>query len=502
MNIRWFSQVFTANGSWTAPDNLLIGSVGAFATGPGGTGAGSIPLHDGGAAGGGGALGGEPALGGVGPGTVLTITVPAGGSGSPTTITGGSVTVQGNAGASATSGSTGAGAAGGTAGTNTIAFAGGQGGAGVTAGSGSRSGGGGGGSAGSTGAGGAGSAGSASTSTGGAAGTGDPAGAVGGTCAVAQPGQPGNVPGAGGAGAGGSGQAAGTGAVGQALIVWAVITSPGYSRGTPSAVRGRSSSSAGAPVQQFVPAAPSPFTPPRRAPRGLAPVRGRVLELGQYSPGAPIRPTPSPFTPPRRAPRGLAPVRGRVLELGLYSPGAPVVPVPAPFTPPRRAPRGLAPVRGRTIGPGLRSVGSPVPPPPKKLLISIAAQAGTDDYGTPFPQGLTVYAASSSQNFANLNEAVLTFQTQNGQQAAGLSQAGEGGIALSSGGFPVGDIASETLMLSALSSGFGVPTWASNASLLQLGISGGTLIPASPPSVSGADGIAIVAFLRSVGICT
>jgi len=133
---------------------------------------------------------------------------------------------------------------------------------------------------------------------------------------------------------------------------------------------------------------PSPFTPPQRAPRG-APGAGRGRSAS--SRGAPVSPTPSPFTPPRRAPRG-APGAGRGHSLsGLSSRGAPVSPTPSPFTPPRRAPRGAPGARrGRALS-GTSSPGAPVFVR-KTLLISLASAAGTDDYGTPYPEGILATA--------------------------------------------------------------------------------------------------------------
>jgi hypothetical protein len=161
-------------------------------------------------------------------------------------------------------------------------------------------------------------------------------------------------------------------------------------RGAPGARRGAASgsSSRGAPFVQG-PLTPAPFTPPRRAPRGAAGARrGRAAS----SAGAPVVPTPAPFTPPRRAPRGAAGA-GRGRASGSSSAGAPVVPTPAPFTPPRRAPRGAPGARrGRASGSSSRGIAPPPPPTPKQLLISLASAAGTDDYGTNYPQGILATA--------------------------------------------------------------------------------------------------------------
>lgn len=133
----------------------------------------------------------------------------------------------------------------------------------------------------------------------------------------------------------------------------------------------------------------APFTPPARGPRGQVPARGRAT--GSY--GAPVTPppppTPSPFTPPRRAQRGQ--LGARPGHFAGASRGAPVTPTPAPFTPPRRAARGLAPRRGRARS-GLSSPGAPVTPPPvaPTLLVALASQPGTDDYGNSYPRGVQV----------------------------------------------------------------------------------------------------------------
>lgn len=138
-------------------------------------------------------------------------------------MTGGSVTVQGNAGGNASGATAGAG---GTAGTNSIAFHGGAGANG--AGGATQNGSGGGGSAGSTSIGG-----DASSSTGGTAGTGAAgppslAGAAGASGAGSgSAGANGTAPGSGASGGGSGGtlnHAGGTGAAGQVVIIWSTFT--------------------------------------------------------------------------------------------------------------------------------------------------------------------------------------------------------------------------------------------------------------------------------------
>ena len=223
------------------------GSLQAYAWGEGGNGGTSAHGSHAGGGGGGGALGGETNLGGVTPGSgVLTIAIGTGGTGTNTTITGGSVTITAAFGAS-TSGQTGA--SGGAAGSNTVAFAGGAGASGAT--NASITGAGGGGSAGSTGAGGAGSA----TGTGGTAGTGAAgppslAGAAGAAGAgTTSNGANGITPGSGASGGGsatGTNKTGGTGAPGQVILIWSVITitPQGYAGFTGVAATGKKVTSA------------------------------------------------------------------------------------------------------------------------------------------------------------------------------------------------------------------------------------------------------------------
>jgi hypothetical protein len=307
--LQKFVQTFTASGSWTAPDGLA-GPPAVYAWGPSGSSqAGTVGVSSGGA-GGGGAFGGEPALGGVSAGTVLTVTIGAAGSGTATTVTGGSVTVQGNAGGNASG--LGGGAAG-TAGSNTEHEAGGLGGNGINGSSGC--GGGGGGSAGSTGAGGTGGSGSAAApGAGGAAGTGaagppslaGKAGGVGATSTGPAAGN-GTVPGsaAGGGSAGSSFAAAGTGAGGQVIIVWQVYAaipavhqhrgpSRAYTRGALVATVNQQA----APPPGTVQPRPTLTWPRRAAARALASFTP-VTTVNPPPPGT-VQPRPT-LTWPRRA---------------------------------------------------------------------------------------------------------------------------------------------------------------------------------------------------------
>ena len=299
-------QAWTANGTWTAPRGLY-GKPQAYCTGESGTGGTSAHgVHAGGGSGAGG-FGGEPALGGVGPGTVLTITVPQGSTGNPTTITGGSVTVQGNAGASASGQTHGAG---GPASANTVAFKGGDGDDGL-AGS-AQNGSGGGGSAGSTSAGG-----NASTVTGGTAGTGAAgppslAGAPGANGAGnTSSGVSGTAPGGGASGGGSSGtfnRPGGAGLPGQAVIIWQVLL-PGsvlLSQQRPGPRRPVMHGGGGVSVP-YAPGAPVPPPPPSYGPaRPVRPgrrtpgMRGAPGHVTATPPGPPVPPPPPAKGPVRQ----------------------------------------------------------------------------------------------------------------------------------------------------------------------------------------------------------
>jgi hypothetical protein len=218
------STTFSASGTWPVPSNAIASSVQVYAWGEGGNAGTSAHGSFSGGGGGAGAIGGETSLGGLTPGsTTLTITIGTGGSGTDTTVTGGSVTVTGAHGTNAVGQTKGSG---GAAGTNTVAFAGGDGSNGLSGAT--QNGAGGGGSAGSTGAGGTASGSSGGTAGTGAAGPPSLAGAAGASGAgTTSNGTNGTAPGSGASG-GGSGGAinhtGGTGAAGQVIIIWSVVT--------------------------------------------------------------------------------------------------------------------------------------------------------------------------------------------------------------------------------------------------------------------------------------
>lgn len=349
--IQQFFQVFTANGSWTAPGNLVPGSVQGYAQGESGTAGTSSHGVRSGPGSGAGAFAGEPNWAGIVPGTVVTVTVPQGSTGNPTTLTAaGATTISANAGLAPV---TTTGGLGGTAGANTIAFAGGSG-ANAISGA-SVAGGGGGGSAGSTSAGG-----STTTSSAGAAGTGAAGppslagapGQVGGAALAA--GNNGVAPG-GGASGGGSGgsinHAGGTGAPGQAVIIWSVYV-----------------------------LAPLPI--PRRT-LARAFVQFRPVRTVNGSPAAPVSGTVQPISA-RPAPRRVlarasvrfTPVTTVNALIGTRAVFQPRATVPIPRRPISRALVRFTPVT---------TVNATVT---RTLLISLAARPGTDDYGNAYPQGI------------------------------------------------------------------------------------------------------------------
>lgn len=226
------SITIPASTTWTAPSNISGAPEVQAWSESGNAGHGVSGSHSGASAGTG-AYAAEPALGGVVAGTVLAITIGTGGTGTATTVTGGSVTVQADAGTSAVANIPGAA---GAAGSNTVATAG-TGGTHGTSGSGK----GGAGGPGSPGASGSGGAGGLGGTVGGSAGA---AGAGGGTPGAAgggpaSPGVDGIAPGGAPGGGGDSGnQPGGDGAAGQVIITWTEIVggpAEDYAAGTGSA---------------------------------------------------------------------------------------------------------------------------------------------------------------------------------------------------------------------------------------------------------------------------
>lgn len=207
-----------ASGTWTAPSNIS-GAPRVQVWGESGNAGHGISGSHSGASSGTGAYAEEPALGGVTAGTVLSYVIGQGGTGTATTVTGGSVTVQADAGGSASAYIAGTA---GAAGSNTVATAG-TAGTNGTAGSGK----GGAGGPGSPGASGPGGSGGLGGTIGGSAGT---AGSGGGAAGVqgggpTGAGQDGIAPGGGASGGGDSGnQSGGSGAPGQVIITWSVVT--------------------------------------------------------------------------------------------------------------------------------------------------------------------------------------------------------------------------------------------------------------------------------------
>ena len=186
-------------------------------------------------------------------------------------------------------------------------------------------------------------------------------------------------------------------------------------RGGQAATRGRSRSTSGTYVH-VVPPGPSPFTLPTHPAKGQQARPGR--SHGQ--PGAPYVAFPSPFTLPSHPSRAVPPARR---GSGSGHPGAQYVAIPAVFVLPGGPARGRqSAVKGKSSGsPGARFVlirvsrftlpvksargaqsarrgtwsagsatGQGAPVIPRKLIIAIASQAGRDDYGNPFVQGIQV----------------------------------------------------------------------------------------------------------------
>lgn len=158
--------------------------------------------------------------------------------------------------------------------------------------------------------------------------------------------------------------------------------------GRPGARRGASSASPGVPVTAPPPVAVAPFTAPSAARGRPGAGRGRAASSAGAPVTAPPPVTPAPFTAPTRPARGVpAAVRGTARSRT----GTRVQPVtPSPFqAPARNRPRPVA-ARGRAAS--ARGVAFIAPPTPKTLLISLASKAGTDDYGTAYPQGILATA--------------------------------------------------------------------------------------------------------------
>jgi hypothetical protein len=380
--IQQFFQVFTVGGSLTLPNDLVPNSVQGYCTGESGTAGTSSHGVRTGPGSGAGAFAGDPNMSGVGPGTVLTVTVPPGNTGNPTTITGGTTPISAAAGLAPVGTAAGVG---GPAGSSPIAFKGGDGVAAVSGAS--ISGSGGGGSAGSTSAGGNAVGSAAGTAGTGAAGPPSLAGAPGQAGAGAlNPGVNGVAPG-GGASGGGSGGSlnhlGGTGAPGQAVIIWSVyvLTPLAIPRRVPARAVIRS-----APVAT-VNAAPAPpvsgtVQPPAARPAAR---RRRARALVQFRPVSTVNAAPAPPVSGTVQPRATVPVPRRrptrALARGTAVPG---VRIPAPrqlFQMPPRRRRARALVRFTAVR-GANAIA------PRTLLVSLASAAGVDDYGNAYPQGI------------------------------------------------------------------------------------------------------------------
>jgi hypothetical protein len=156
--------------------------------------------------------------------------------------------------------------------------------------------------------------------------------------------------------------------------------------GKRSARRGSSAGSPGAPRHPH----PSPFAAPLKALIGRPSAR---KGSGSGSAGAPRRPRPSPFAVPARA---VAPHPSARKGSSSGTAGAPFRALPSRFAQPNRAVKGKAAARkGAASG----SAGAPWqggPVAPRRLLVSLAARAGTDDYGNTYPQGLMVTSGEIS----------------------------------------------------------------------------------------------------------
>lgn len=152
------------------------------------------------------------------------------------------------------------------------------------------------------------------------------------------------------------------------------------SKGAQAAVRG---SGKGEPGKFTPPPPPSPFYLPTHPAKGAVALRGRSIANA----GAPYVAFPSPFPAPQGPALGAsAAVRGR----GRGSPGARFVLIrTSPFALPKGPARGrMIATRGR--GSAGSATGRGAPFTPRQLIVSLASQAGTDDYGNVFPQGVQV----------------------------------------------------------------------------------------------------------------
>lgn len=87
---------------------------------------------------------------------------------------------------------------------------------------------------------------------------------------------------------------------------------------------------------------------------------------------------------------------------------------------------------------------------PRQLLISIASQAGQDDYGNNFQVGVTSYSAASTGQYAQLVEGFLQVAANSGQYFPGGVQTASstpGGINIDSGQATLSDISASIAVL-------------------------------------------------------
>jgi hypothetical protein len=186
-------------------------------------------------------------------------------------------------------------------------------------------------------------------------------------------------------------------------------------KGAPGATRGHSEASPGAKYVHVIPPGPSPFYLPTRPAKGATAVRG----TGRGEQGAAYVDFPSPFVLPKHPARGAAaavrgrglghpgaqyvliqtsplvlpkaPARGRpavpFTGRGRQEPGAQYVLIQtSPFYPPHGPAKGASATRRGSGSGSITGKGSPAVP--RQLILSFASQAGTDDYGNTFPQGI------------------------------------------------------------------------------------------------------------------